>query len=63
MNGVYGLASSKVTAITIGYYLFSLVLLKVLPGTECLGPELRSGGRLQYKLNGLLPVYGKSSNY
>ena len=38
-----------------GYYLLSLTLNALLPAQEVEGTELRSGGRLKYKLNGKLP--------
>ena len=54
VDGVLGLGSFKVTAIVLGYYAVSLLLQTILPGTEIQGPELRSGGKLQYKLNGTI---------
>ena len=51
-DGIWGLASWKATAGTMGYYLFSAVLYRILPGTEVEGTELASGGRLKYKFNG-----------
>ena len=51
-NGIWGLASTKVTAWVLGYYLLSLVLQVALPGVETEGVELQSGGRLKYKFNG-----------
>lgn len=50
-NGVAGLVSWKATAATLGYYLLSLVLYRVLPAIEVEGTELKSGGRLQYRFN------------
>lgn len=50
-NGIWGLASWDVSAKIIGYYLLSLVLLRVLPGEHAEGVELASGGRLKYKFN------------
>ena len=51
-NGVWGLASWRVTGWTIAYYLFSAVLHRVLPGTHAEGTPLSDGGRLKYKFNG-----------
>lgn len=56
-NGVFGLISLKSSVAVLGYYLFSLILQTVLPGTECQGQELISGGRLQYKFNGVSQLY------
>lgn len=53
-NGVLGLFSLKATLATLGYYLVTLLLAQVLPGGECQGPELKIGGRLWYKLNGMI---------
>ena len=50
-NGIWGLASWSVTGWTLAYYLLSIVLYRVLPGTEIEGVELDHGGRLKYKLN------------
>ena len=52
-NGVLGLFSVKATLATLTYYLVLLLMLKVLPGVECQGPELKIGGKLWYKLNGM----------
>jgi len=52
-DGIWGLASWDVTAKVLGYYLFSLVLHKVLPGEEVEGVELASGGKLKYKFNSI----------
>ena len=53
-NGVLGLFSLKATLATLGYYFVTLLLAQVLPGVECQGPELKIGGRLWYKLNGMI---------
>ena len=37
----------------LGYYFLSLVLYAVLPASTPLGTTLRTGGRLQYRFNGL----------
>ena len=50
-NGIWGLASWDVSAKVLGYYLFSMILHRVLPGLEVEGTELASGGKLQYKFN------------
>ncbi|KAG4426243.1 Delta(14)-sterol reductase [Cadophora malorum] len=50
-NGIYGLASWDATLKVIGYYSFSAILHRVLPGEEKLGVELASGGKLKYKFN------------
>ncbi|KAI1781383.1 ERG4/ERG24 ergosterol biosynthesis protein [Hypoxylon cercidicola] len=50
-DGVWGLASWKVTGWTIAYYLFSALLYRILPATEVEGTELSSGGRLKYRFN------------
>lgn len=60
-NGIYGLASFKVTGWVLGYYCLSLVLLAVLPGVESEGVELKSGGKLKYKFNG--PFGDRFSSY
>lgn len=59
-DGILGLASFKVTAWVLGYYLSSLVLLAVLPGVESEGVELKSGGKLKYKFNGTSGVIPRS---
>lgn len=51
-DGILALASLDATAWLLAYYLFSLILQTVLPGVEVEGPELQSGGKLKYKLNG-----------
>lgn len=50
-NGIAGLLSWQASAAALGYMFLSAVLYRVLPATEVEGPELRSGGRLKYKLN------------
>ena len=44
----------------LAYYALSLVLQAVLPGEVVEGVELKSGGRLKYKLNGTLDATLKS---
>lgn len=51
-DGIYGLASTKVTVWVLLYYFLSLVLYTALPGVEVEGTELGSGGKLKYKFNG-----------
>jgi len=50
-DGIWGLASWDASAKVLGYYFFSLVLHRVLPGEEVNGVELSSGGKLKYKFN------------
>lgn len=50
-EGVRGLASWDASAKVLGYYLFSLILHRVLPGHEMEGVELSNGGKLHYKFN------------
>ena len=38
---------------SLGYYFLSLALYRFLPGQEVEGTELRSGGRLMYRFNGM----------
>lgn len=51
-TGFSGLLNTQALLGTLGYYFLSLVLYRFLPGEECEGTELRSGGRLKYKFNG-----------
>jgi len=51
-EGIWGLGSWKAMSWTLGYYLFSALLYRILPGTEVEGTVLSSGGRLKYKFNG-----------
>ncbi|KAH6668020.1 Delta(14)-sterol reductase-like protein [Halenospora varia] len=50
-TGVRGLASWDVSAKVVGYYFFSLLLHRFLPGESVEGVELSSGGKLKYKFN------------
>ncbi|CAK7224209.1 erg24, C-14 sterol reductase [Sporothrix bragantina] len=50
-DGIWGLASWRVTGWTLAYYLLSAVLYRVLPGAEVEGVVLDNGGRLKYKFN------------
>jgi delta14-sterol reductase len=54
-DGIYGLASWDVSAKVLGYYLFSAILHRILPGEEVVGTELASGGKLKYKFNSKYP--------
>ncbi|KAI1384402.1 ERG4/ERG24 ergosterol biosynthesis protein [Hypoxylon trugodes] len=51
-DGIWGLASWRVTGWTATYYLFSALLYRLLPATEVEGTELSGGGRLKYRFNG-----------
>ncbi len=56
-NGILGLFDAEAFGWVLAYYLLSLVLLVVLPGTDVEGVELSSGGRLKYRFNGkILPT-------
>lgn len=51
-DGLWGLASWKVTGWLLAYYMLSLVLHVVLPANEILGTKLKQSGRpLKYRLN------------
>ncbi|EON63431.1 hypothetical protein W97_02658 [Coniosporium apollinis CBS 100218] len=50
-QGFSHLLNTKAVVATIGYYAFSLVLNALLPAQEAEGVELRSGGRLKYRMN------------
>lgn len=50
--GVTGLFSWQGMMGALAWYAWSLVLYVLLPATEGQGVELRSGGRLRYRLNG-----------
>jgi delta14-sterol reductase len=50
-DGILGLVNFKVTAVVLGYYLFSLILYRVLPGEEVEGIPTPSGAKLKYKFN------------
>ena len=53
--GLQGLFSLEATAWVLAYYLLLLVLFVVIPAPEVEGVELRTGGKLTYKLNGPRP--------
>lgn len=62
-DGIRGFASWEASGWTLGYYLLSLVLYRVLPGQEMYGTKLRESGRpLKYKLNGESKVYQKTAS-
>ncbi|KAF2198189.1 ERG4/ERG24 ergosterol biosynthesis protein [Delitschia confertaspora ATCC 74209] len=50
-EGFSTLINTKAVLATFGYYLLSLALNTFLPAHEVEGTELRSGGRLKYRLN------------
>lgn len=50
-EGIWGLASFKVTGAVLAYYLLSLLLWRILPGIEAVGTFLPAGGKLTYKFN------------
>lgn len=50
-NGIWGLASFETTGWVLAYYLLSLTLYRVLPGTELEGLPLAIGGKHMYKCN------------
>ncbi|KAL8878364.1 MAG: hypothetical protein Q9198_003807, partial [Flavoplaca austrocitrina] len=50
-DGIWGLASVRVSGFVLAYYLLSLVLQAALPGLVQQGVKLRSGARLEYKFN------------
>lgn len=50
-EGIWGLGSTKVTGVVLGYYLFNALLYRFLPATEVDGVQLASGGRLKYRFN------------
>jgi hypothetical protein len=53
-TGFSGLLNTQAFLGTLGYYFLSLALYRFLPGQEVEGTELRSGGRLMYRFNGML---------
>jgi Delta14-sterol reductase len=52
--GFTGLLNMEAALGTAAWYLFSLLLYVVLPAQEVEGVELRSGGRLTYRLNAFI---------
>lgn len=52
-TGFEGLLNTNAVLGTLGYYLLSLTLHTFLPATEVKGTELRSGGKLNYRFNGV----------
>lgn len=53
--GFAGLISAQALLGTLGWYALSLVLYALLPAQEVEGVELKTGGRLMYRLNCRLP--------
>lgn len=51
-QGFSSLTNLPAFGATVGYYVWSLFLNRVLPATEVEGIQLRSGGRLKYRFNG-----------
>jgi hypothetical protein len=51
--GISGLLNTKAVLGTLGYYLLSLTLYAFLPATTTEGIELRTGGKLKYRFNGM----------
>lgn len=51
-TGFSSLFTPEAFLATLGWYFFSLILYAVVPAKESLGVELRSGGRLKYRMNG-----------
>lgn len=51
--GFAGLLNAEAFTATLGWYFFSLLLNVVLPAEEPEGVELRTGGRLKYRMNGV----------
>jgi Delta14-sterol reductase len=52
--GFSGLINTQAALATLGYYTLSLTLNRVLPAQEVEGVELNCGGKLKYRLNGML---------
>ena len=50
--GFEGLFSLEATAWVLAYYLLLVVLFVAIPAPEVEGVEMRTGGKLTYKLNG-----------
>lgn len=51
--GWIGLINLEAFLGTLGWYALSVVLLALLPAYEVDGVELKSGGRLKYRFNGV----------
>lgn len=51
--GLTGLLNVKAFGVVLAYYATSFVLYAILPANEVEGTELRSGGRIKYRLNGM----------
>jgi hypothetical protein len=54
--GFAGLISTEAALGTFAWYALSLLLYVILPATEVDGVELKSGGKLKYRLNGKLHI-------
>ena len=52
--GFTGLLNSKAMGVTLAYYLTSLITYRFLPAKEVEGTELKQGGRILYRLNGMV---------
>lgn len=52
-TGFSGLLNTNAFLGTLAYYLLSLTLYAFLPAEESQGVELRTGGRLKYRFNGM----------
>jgi hypothetical protein len=52
-DGIWGLTSFKVTGFVLSYYLFSMILYRVLPGEIAEGLPTPSGTKLKYKINSM----------
>ncbi|KAK7749274.1 erg24, C-14 sterol reductase [Diatrype stigma] len=55
-DGLLGFVSWNATLATLGYYAFNALLYVILPATEAEGTQLRSGGRLKYRLNSFASI-------
>jgi len=51
-RGVSSIFNWQAFVANLGWYFLSLILNVVLPANEVEGTELRSGGRLKYRMNG-----------
>jgi hypothetical protein len=53
-EGLSTIFSWEAFFVNLGWYALHLVLNRVLPATYHEGTELRSGGKLKYKFNGIV---------
>ena len=60
--GFTGLLNLQTVVATVGYYALSMVLYKFLPGDEYEGSELRGGGKLKYRFNGMDPCFASNAH-